>query len=155
MAIFWQRWLTLWSIGIVVFGLILYGVGYPATTSLAGSIFAALGNPLPDGPDRYLRFTTSLMGAVTAGWGLTLYAAFRALWAADSDPTTSTWRRLTLAMIVWFVIDSGASIANGFALNAGSNVVLMIAYLVPVLASRVMFPPAPAAQAHHRPELSA
>ena len=78
MTFFWQRWLTLWCAGVGVFGVILYGAGFPTTTSVAATIFSAFGNPLPAEPDRYLRFATSLMGAVTAGWAVTYYAAFRA-----------------------------------------------------------------------------
>jgi len=138
MTIFWKRWLTLWCMGVGIFGLILYGVGYPATTSMAAAVFSVLGNPLPTDPGRYMRFATSLMGAVTAGWAVTYYAAFRAAWMLDGVARADLWRGLTLGVVMWYVIDSIASIANGFALNAVSNTALLVAYLIPVLATSVM-----------------
>ena len=138
MDIFWQRWLMLWCVGIGAFGLVLYGVGFPATTSGAAAIFSALGNQLPSEPDRYLRFAISLMGAVTAGWAVTYYAAFRAAWKLAGEARAATWRLLTTGALAWYAIDSVASIANGFPLNAVSNTVLIILYLVPVVATRVL-----------------
>ena len=48
---FWQRWLTIWCVGVGVFGLILFGAGFPFTGSPAAQVFVAFGNPLPDEPD--------------------------------------------------------------------------------------------------------
>ena len=138
MTIFWQRWLTIWCIGTGVFGLVLFGVGFPATTSAAGMIFSAFGSPLPAEPDRYLRFAISLMGAVTAGWAVTSYAAFRAAWMLEGTASVAIWRLVTVAMVSWYLIDSFASIANGFALNAVSNTVLIVTYLAPLLMSGVL-----------------
>jgi hypothetical protein len=138
MIIFWQRWLTLWCVGVGMFGLILFGVGFSSTTPVAAVIFSAFGNPLPAEPDRYLRFAISLMGAVTAGWAVTYYAAFKAAWALEGAASTTIWRLLSAGAVAWYLIDSFASIANGFGLNALSNTVLMVAYLVPVLRSGVL-----------------
>ena len=135
---FWRRWLTLWCAGVGVFGLVLYGVGFAATTAPAAAVFALLGNPLPLEPDRYLRFATSLMGAVSLGWAMTLYVACRAAWRLTGAASVAAWRGLTLAAFVWFVIDSNASIANGFPLNAVSNTGLLVLFLIPLLASRVL-----------------
>jgi len=121
-----------------VFGLILYGVGFPTTTAAAATIFSAFGNPLPAEPDNFFRFSTSLMGAVTAGWAITYYAAFRAAWALTGQMRATVWRILTAGSIAWYLIDSYASNATGFPLNVASNTLLLIAYLVPVLATGVM-----------------
>lgn len=140
MTIFWQRWVMLWCVGVGVFGLVLYGVGFAATTAPAAAVFAMFHNPLPADPDRYLRFTTSLMGAVTLGWAITIYVVCRAAWRLSGPDAAAAWRGVTAAAIVWFVIDSIASIANGFPLNAVSNTVLLILLLIPVLAGRCVLP---------------
>jgi len=137
-TIVWQRWLTGWAMCVGVFGLILYGAGYPSTTGPAAALFSVLGQPLPADPDRYLRFTTALMGAVTLGWAVTFYAAFRDAWSLGRPASAPVWRVLTLAAVVWYLIDSAASVANGFAMNAVSNTILLICYLVPVIASGAM-----------------
>ncbi len=135
MTKFWQRWLTLWCIGVGLFGLILYGVAFSATTGPAAALFAAFGNPLPPEPDRYLRFATSLMGAVTAGWSITFYAAFRVAWTLEGGQRAAIWRVLTIGVGTWYLIDSYASLMTGFALNVVSNTVVVVAYLIPVFAA--------------------
>ncbi len=137
MTDFDQRWLTVWCGAVALFGLILFTAGWATTDPIARMPFALLGNPLPAEPDRYLRFTTSLMGAVTFGWASALYAAFRAAWALPSG-TGPVWRTITGGIAVWYLIDSVASIANGFALNAVSNTVFVALYLVPLLRSGVL-----------------
>lgn len=136
MTRFWQRWLTLWCIGVGLFGLVLFGLGFPALSAPATAIFAMFGNPFPAEPDRYLRFTASLMGAVTFGWSITFYAALRAVWALDGAAAAGVWRILTGGLLVWYVVDSYVSVTNGFALNAVSNTFVLVGYLIPVVASR-------------------
>ena len=135
MTQFWKTWLTIWCIGVGVFGLVLFGAGWPTTDKVARAIFALFGNSLALEPDRYLRFAISLMGAVTFGWAVTLYAAFRAAWLIDHGGAAPIWRIVTIGAAIWYVIDSTASIANGFAANAASNTIVVVAYLIPVLAS--------------------
>lgn len=121
-----------------MFGLVLYGLGYPATSGPAKAIFALFGSPLPAEPDRYLRFAVSLMGAVTAGWGLTLVIAFRAIGRLSRLDAAQAWRRLTLGMLAWYTIDSLASWTNGFGANVVSNTAVLILYLVPVMGAGMM-----------------
>ena len=135
MTQFWKTWLTIWCLGVGVFGLVLFGAGWAATDGVARAIFTLFENPLPIDPDRYLRFAISLMGAVTFGWAATLYAAFRAAWLLEDGAAAPVWRIVTTGVTIWYVIDSAASISNGFALNALSNTIVVVAYLIPVLAS--------------------
>ncbi len=138
MTIFWQRWLTIWCAGIGIFGIVLYGAGYAATTAPVAALFDAFGSPFPTDPDRHLRFTTSLMGAVTFGWAVTYYAAFRAAWQLERAACSGIWRILTTGAVLWYAIDSVASVANGFPLNAVSNTIFLTAFLIPVIASRAL-----------------
>ena len=140
MTTFHRNWLTIWCLGVGLFGLLLYGAGHAATTGPAAALFALFGNPLPVEPDRYLRFTISLMGAVTFGWAATLYAAFRAAWWLDGAAAAPIWRLITAGVLVWWAIDSAASIATGFGINAVSNTIVLVLFLVPVLASGVLSP---------------
>ena len=137
MTEFDRKWLTTLSVGIGLFGLILFGAGWASTDWAARGVFALFGNLLPDAPDRYLRFTTSLMGAVTFGWAATIYVAFRVLWAMPAN-SAENWRLLTAAILIWYVIDSAASVANGFAANAVSNTLIIALFLVPVIRARVL-----------------
>lgn len=137
MSGFWRGWLNVWSAVVVVFGLVLAGAGLDATDGVTEMLFGVMG---PSGSFEWtphLRFATALMGAVTLGWGLTFFAAFGAAHRL-SDQAGPVWRALTIAALVWFVVDSALSVATGFWLNAVSNTGLMIGYLAPVLISGVL-----------------
>lgn len=137
MSGFWRGWLNVWAVVVVVFGLVLAGGGLDATDGVVEVLYGVMG---PSGGFEWtphLRFATALMGAVSIGWGLTFFAAFGAAHRLG-DQAGPVWRMLTVAAVLWFVIDSALSVVTGFWLNAVSNTGLMIGYLVPVLASGVL-----------------
>lgn len=130
----WKTWITLWCWGVILFGAVLATAGLPATEGIAGLAFSLIGGAQVeagyfDPPG--MRFSVALMGAVTLGWGLTILFLLPAIHAAGAP----AWRGLTTAMLIWFVIDSAFSVSTGFALNAVSNIVLVILLMVPLLAS--------------------
>ncbi|MDZ7587960.1 MAG: hypothetical protein U5J78_01910 [Parasphingorhabdus sp.] len=100
--------------------------------------FALFNNPLPDVLGPLERFSIGLMGAVTLGWGMTFYAAFQAAYALEASAAARIWRSITIAAVVWYVVDSFISISTGFALNAVSNTLFLIGYFLPILRSGVM-----------------
>ncbi len=133
----WKTWMTLWCGATIGFGLILAGAAFPATDGLArfyyGLISAgALAPNFLEAPG--FRFSVAVLGAVMIGWGMTILALVR---VADAAPSASWWG-LTASMLIWFAIDSGLSITTGFPLNALSNSVFLILYLIPVIASGVL-----------------
>lgn len=137
MSAFWRSWMTVWCCAVVVFGVVLLGAAFEATSGPARMLFAILDGPGEPGFDAHLRFSVGLMGAVTLGWGLTLFATVNA--AHDlAERAAPVWRMLTASVIAWYVIDCTISIATGFALNAASNTLLMLGYLAPVLMTGVL-----------------
>lgn len=118
----WQtKAFSLWCWFIVVFGAVIVVAALnPAVGAL---LFAILGHPEPVPSSPHLTFTTALMGAVTMGWGLTLLAM------AGQQLGENVWQRVMIAFVVWYVIDSGLSIATGFWRNAVSNTVVLAAFL--------------------------
>jgi hypothetical protein len=138
MTKFWQNWLTIWAVGVIMFGLALAGGAFAATDGLTRQFFALLQNPLPATPDQHLRVSIGLMGALTVGWGLTYLVSFKALHALDRAVAAPLWQGITLASLSWYVIDSAISIATGFWLNAVSNTVLTALYLVAVIRGKAM-----------------
>ncbi|WP_427452683.1 hypothetical protein [Litorimonas sp. WD9-15] len=76
----------------------------------------------------HLRFSTGLMGAVTLGWGLTLLALAKHTAIMNAASVKALWGSVTTGMIIWLVIDSVISIANGFWVNALSNAVIAAIY---------------------------
>lgn len=137
MNAFWRGWLNVWSVIVVAFGLVLAGGGLDATDGAVEMLYGVMGPPGGFEWTPHLRFATALMGAVSLGWGLTFFAAFSAAHRLG-DQAGPVWRLLTVAAMVWFVIDSALSVATGFWLNAVSNTGLMIGYLVPIIATGVL-----------------
>lgn len=130
MSKFWQNWLSIWAAGVTIFGLALAGGAFEATDGLTRALFTLFENPLPEALDSHHRFAIGLMGAVTMGWGMTYHAAFQALHRLDN--AAGLWRAITFASLTWFVVDSAISVATGFWMNAVSNTLLLVAYLIPV-----------------------
>ena len=133
MTAFWRTWFTIWSIFVMLFGLVLAGAGLPALDGIATLIFGIIGaTDIVWTPE--LRFTSALMGAVTLGWGMTLLTGIRAA-IALGDNGAPVWRGLLIAMLVWFVVDSSMSVATGFWLNAVSNTIITAAFIIGVISS--------------------
>jgi hypothetical protein len=138
MSKYWQNWFSVWALGVTIFGLVLAGGAFAATDGITAALFALFGNPLPADIDAHHRFAIGLMGAVTMGWGLTLFGAFKALFQLEPAKAAATWRYLLLVTLTWYVVDSTISIATGFWMNAVSNTIVMVLFLVPLFKSGAM-----------------
>lgn len=137
MSRFWRNWLTVWGWAVVLFGLVLAGAGFEATSGPTRLLFDVLNGPEDLILSAQMRFAVGLMGAVTLGWALTLLVTFDAahrLGAAGGP----AWRGVLASAVVWYVIDSGISVVTGFGLNAVSNTLLMAGLLTPLMASGVL-----------------
>lgn len=133
----WKTWMTIWCWAVGLFGLVLAGAGLPATEGPTRLLFGILGDPAAFHLDDQARFTIALMGAVTLGWALTMATAIKAATALGAAGRP-VWSGLTVSLLVWFVIDSSLSVATGYPLNAGSNTVILVTYLLPLWRSGVL-----------------
>jgi hypothetical protein len=137
MNVFWRKWLSIWSLSVFIFGLVLAGVGFPATDGIAAALFNFIG-PEPYAPTQPLRFGIGLMGAVTMGWGGMFFVAFKALHGLDAAQAAPLWRLTVVVGLVWLAIDSSISISTGFWMNAISNLVFTLLLLIPIVRTGVM-----------------
>jgi hypothetical protein len=135
MSAFWKNWLNLWCAGVTLFGVILALTAFAPTDGLARLVFALFQTPLPDNMDNLHRFSIGLMGAVTMGWGITLYVAFQAAHLLDPAHAPRIWRSVTIVALVWYAVDSYISVATGYWMNAVSNTLIMALYLIAVMKS--------------------
>jgi hypothetical protein len=135
---FWKSWLNLWTWGVIAFGAILALFAVPATELPSRLFYDLIQNPIAAEPDRHFRFAMGLMGCISMGWGLTMQTCFKAAAMLEGEQARSIWKGFTFAAIFWFVTDSSASIYTGFPLNAVSNAVLILLYLIPVWRSGVL-----------------
>ncbi len=141
MSGFWKTWMRVWCWAVLAFGAVLVLAAVPALDAAPRLVLGLVGGDplLLDLPT--MRFAFGLMGALTLGWGLSMIAMV-ALAHTHGAPV---WRSLTASVLVWYVIDSAISVLTGFPLNAVSNTLLTVGYLIPVLVTGVQRNPAPAA----------
>ena len=143
---FWRTWLNGWCAVVGVFGVVLAGGAAQATSGPVRLLLDILNGPEPlviEGP---MRFALAVLGAVTIGWSLTLYAAIDA--AHRLGPMGApVWRMILASGLVWFVIDSALSVATGFGLNLVPNTVFVAGLVAPLAASGLLRRPAGPARA--------
>ena len=137
MSILWKRWLSLWAAAVTLFGLVLAGAAFDATSAPVEALMRTLNPAAQEDFTPALRFAVALMGCVTLGWGVTTYAAMQAAWRMGAD-ARPLWLGLTAAIALWFVTDSTLSIATGYGLNALSNAAFFAAFLLPIWRSGVL-----------------
>ncbi len=138
MSDFWRSWLNIWAYGVIAFGAILALFAFPVTELPSRLFYDLIHKPIPADADPYFRFAMGLMGCISMGWGLTMLTCFKAAAMLEGAQAREIWRRFTFAALFWFITDSIASIYTGFPLNAVSNIVLTVLYLIPVVKSGVL-----------------
>jgi len=118
-------------------GGVLAGAGLEATSFPARLFFQLLNGPTELNLDAQMRFSLAVLGAVTMGWSVTLWAAIRAA-NQLGERGRPIWALVTASALTWFVIDTPLSIATGYGLNAIPNVVFLATFLLPVIRSGVL-----------------
>lgn len=132
MSQFWKNWLDVWCYLVILFGALLACAAFPQTDAPAHTLFVTLNPNVAAEFNQTERFGIGLMGAVTIGWGLTLFYLIRA--AHKYGPPL--WQNITIVAIIWYVVDGYISYATGFGLNIVSNTILMAGLFIPIYAGR-------------------
>lgn len=137
MSGFWRNWFSGFCLSLLLFGVILAGGAFDSTTGPVRWLLTLLGGRADITFDPPLRFSLAVLGAVSIGWAIAFYYTIGA--AIDLGPAgRPLWRGMTVAILVWFVIDSSLSVATGFALNVIPNLLLLGQYFIGVRGSGVM-----------------
>ncbi len=136
---FWQRWLLISGVIVVVGGL---GIALLSRTA----VFDMLDHPIntifwgtvdvPAAASSYQGFIYGLTGAVMAGWGVCI--AFIAAYPFQRREPWA-WACLLVGLTLWYVVDTGFSLAYGVVFNAIGNTVLLIAAGLPLVLTRRHF----------------
>ena len=138
MSAFWQNWMKGWCGAAALFGVVLAGGAFEATSGPVRLVFHLLNGSSDFDLDPPMRFSLGVLGAVSIGWSLTLLAAVNAANQLDRKLAKRIWIQVTGAVLTWYVIDSCLSVATGFGLNVIPNTVLMAGFLFPVIRSGVL-----------------
>jgi hypothetical protein len=129
---FQKMWLKVTAVLIGIGGPVLALGSMPQTAEPARLFLDLLSFPIDgsvrwDSPDT--RFLAALSGGFLMGWGALVWCLSGA--AHDAAPEAIR-RALVISTLVWFVFDSGGSIASGNAVNAAFNTALLLVILVPL-----------------------
>lgn len=129
----WIRWLEVVLVIVLAYSLLLVVAG-----SVAGSLFSALGFGPPDAIDTdkvrtYLRLPYMVLGAVLAGWVLTMMQLAR---GPLRDGATWVVPLMARSLTLWFVLDTGMSLALGFPAHALFNLSFGMALAIPLVKLR-------------------
>lgn len=137
--LFWQRWLFVFSLIVVIFGL---GMALLNRTPLF-AVFDSQVNPvfwedglLPSGVNEFLGWAYGVLGATMAGWGIFLaYIAHfpfrnREQWA---------WNAFSLGLSLWYLIDTAISLYFGVVFNALFNTAILVLAALPLFFTRGEF----------------
>jgi len=132
---FWRRWLTV-AAGITgVAGLAFAGLSIGGATGLLTTILDIL--YLPAAPvvqaDETALFAVGVMGAVMAGWAVTMLILVR---DPDASGTPAVWWALTGGLLSWFVVDGVVSAVAGALGNLALNVAFLALYAPALIATR-------------------
>ncbi|MFM9865433.1 MAG: hypothetical protein ACKVRO_17720 [Micropepsaceae bacterium] len=137
MSPFWRTWLIVWAASVIVFGFVIAGGAFDATSGPISLIYESLKGPAPFVFDAPTRFSQGVLGAVTIGWGLTVLLLLPA--AIDlGKKGRPFWIAIAAGLAAWYVIDSALSIATGFGLNVIANTALAVGFLIPMLATGML-----------------
>ena len=144
-----SAWLFLW-LQIVLFLLFLYSLVLVFAGSIAGDVLSLLGfGPVgqadTEAVREYLRLPYMVLGAVLAGWSLTLIQIVRGplrlrqQWA---------WGLMFWPLLAWFFLDTGMSLALGYPTHALFNLPFALALIAPLLLVKRQFKGGPASNSN-------
>lgn len=137
--IFWQRWLVVVSIVILVFGLLMtFTSGTPFFNIFHRWIDPAFwAGQTPDASARnFQAWVYGVWGTTLAGWGVLLtYIAVipfkkREKWA---------WNCMAAGILTWFLLDTGLSLIHGVNFNVAVNCMILILAGLPLVFTRKLF----------------
>lgn len=136
---FWQRWLFIFSLIVVIFGLVM--AVFNRTPIFAffdlqlNPVFWGT-NPLPPGVNEFQGFVYGVLGATMAGWGVIMAFIIRCPFQARER---WAWNALALGLSIWFVTDTSISLYSGVIFNAIFNTVFFIFVALPLVFTRKEF----------------
>ena len=131
---FWRRWLVCSCLLVATYALSLVLAG-----PLASRLFDVLGfgmrsGAIPDGlPRDHVLLIYGVLGSVLVGWML-LVAAVAAGPLRSGEPWA--WPALAVSVGVWFLLDTGFSLAMGSWQHAAFNLGFLAALGVPLVGWR-------------------
>ena len=136
---FWFRWLQ-----VVTIGVILYGVGLIVMPGFALDFFSLIffsktgGFQAQYSPEaiHYISFIHGDLGSIIIGWGVTIFLILNGPFLRAEK---GGWAMFAWSMAAWFVFGAVHSYYAGFWHNIVFNLLFLLLYAIPLMATRKYF----------------
>ena len=92
--------------------------------------------PVPEQAQRFRAWVYGVLGGAMAGWGFCLYFIMR---HAFHKKEKWAWNAISVSLVAWFILDTGASLWWGVTANVILNSAILVAFAVPLFATRRHF----------------
>lgn len=131
---FWQRWLMVVTLSWMVFSLALV-----VAPRLTRQFFGLLIYASPDKIDTfgsaavaYISLVHAVLGAVMFGWATALLCV---VMGPFKQRSFQAWLTLVVSLTAWFIPDTAYSLWSGFWQNAAFNMVFVVLFAIPLMAT--------------------
>lgn len=136
LSVFWWYWLVLVILGVILFSLAFVLLPDGMQGMFKFMFFASPEPRFGQEVVGYLKFVYGVLGAVMAGWMVTLLSiVMRSFRRGERE----AWNTITISITVWFMIDTAWSIIMGFPQNAVFNLLFLVLFAIPLAATRQQF----------------
>jgi len=136
---FWQRWLVVLSIVIIVFGVFMAIFNQSTIFAFFNQqIDPVFWGSVPK-PVEYANFqgwVYGVLGATMAGWGLMLLFIVQNAFRLREK---WTWQSIVISLGSWYVLDTAISLYFGVIFNVVFNTLLLLAVISPLIATKKHF----------------
>jgi len=136
---FWQMWLFIVSLLLIVFGLLMAFFNQSAVMDFILNDFVNQvfwKSKIPVEVSKFQSFIYAVLGATICGWGILQVFIVR---YPFKEKEYWSWKALTMGIIIWFVIDTGFSAYLNVAINVLLNSVIFLLIVIPLLFTKKYF----------------
>ena len=135
MTVTWTRQTFIKWLEVVLFLVLIYSLLLVFAGTTAGSLFSWFGF----GPEEsintaavrdYLRLPFMVLGAVMTGWVFLMIQIVR---GPLKEGSVWAWTFLVRSLSLWFILDTGMSLALGYPMHALFNIPFAIALGIPLV----------------------
>ncbi len=135
---FWQRWLIVVMLAWMVFSLTLVAAPHMARQFFSLLIYASPNTIDTFGSTAvaYISLVHAVLGAVMFGWATALLCV---VMGPFKQRSLQAWLTLAASLTAWFIPDTAYSVWSGFWQNAAFNIVFIVFFAIPLIATYSAF----------------
>ena len=135
---FWWRWLIVTTVVVLIFSIAMVVIPEPVQR-----LFSLVYYSSPERIDAFgapavafIMLLQGVLGAVMFGWGVALLLVLLGSFRRGSR---EGWTIIAVSLAAWFIPDTTYSLWSGFWQNAVFNLVFLVFFAIPLVATRRTF----------------